>query len=218
MDVLRAKPGDTFEVVGEDGKVFLAELSESGEAFVVEEVFYDEGGDYEVVLYQAVPKGKRMDLVVEKASELGAARIVPLVTDRSVVKASEGNKLDRWRRIAESAARQSLRRTVPEVAAPMPFREAISDAEGAVLLHNGTGIPSLEEVVVSSPSGLFVGPEGGWSDDEMNMAGERGVSLAKIGAYRLRSETAGIAAVARAGAVLEARGIGEGIETMRRGI
>ncbi len=202
--MLRAKPGDTFEVVGEDGNVFLAELFESGEAFVVEEVPSEENGDFEIILYQAVPKGRRMDLVVEKAAELGAAKVVPIITDRSVVKAGEGNKLDRWRRIAESAARQSLRRIVPEVAAPLPFREALAGAVGAVLLHNGEGLPPLEEVV-SSPAGLFVGPEGGWSDDEMGIARGHGASLARIGPYRLRSETAGIAAVARAGAALEAK-------------
>lgn len=164
-----------------------------------------EGGeDFEIVLYQAAPKGKRMDLVVEKAAELGATRIVPLVTDRSVVKAGEGNKLERWRRIAESAARQSLRTVVPEVTAPMPFREAIEVAEGTILLHNAAELPSLEEVV-SSPASLFVGPEGGWSDGEMDVARGFGASFARIGPHRLRSETAGIAAVARADAALEAK-------------
>lgn len=196
------KPGDTFEVVGGDGRVFLAELAGNGEAFVVEEIVSEGGDTFEVVLFQAVPKGKRMDLVVEKAAELGAAKIVPLITDRSVVKAGEGNKLERWRRIAESAARQSLRRVVPEVAAPTAFREALEGAEGAVILHNEAELSSLEEVV-SSPASLFVGPEGGWSDGEMGFAKERGASFARIGPHRLRSETAGIAAVARAGAALE---------------
>lgn len=172
-----------------------------GEAFVVGEVSSD-GGGFEVVLYQAVPKGKRMDFVVEKAAELGATRIVPLVTDRSVVKAGEGNKLERWRRIAESAARQSLRTVVPEVSAPMGFRDALGGADGAVLLHNGDGLPPLE-AVVAAPAGLFVGPEGGWSGAEMEYAEENGAAFAHIGMNRLRSETAGIAAVARAGAVLE---------------
>ncbi|MBA2692525.1 MAG: 16S rRNA (uracil(1498)-N(3))-methyltransferase [Rubrobacter sp.] len=209
-DVLRAKPGDTFEVVGHGGRVFVAELLDGGEAFVVEEVFSEESESFGVVLYQAVPKGKRMDVVVEKAAELGATRIVPLVTDRSVVKAGEGSKLERWRRIAESAARQSLRTVVPEVVAPTPFREALEGAEGAILLHNGEGVPSLEEVV-SSPASLFVGPEGGWSEAEMEYAGEVGAAFARIGPHRLRSETAGIAAVARAGAALEAK-----YETMKR--
>lgn len=156
----------------------------------------------EVALYQAVPKGKRMDLVVEKAAELGATKISPLVSDRSVVRASEGNKLERWRRIAESAARQSLRHVVPEVASPLSFREALEGAEDVVILHNAPDLPSLEEVI-SSPASLFVGPEGGWSDEEMRIAREAGVSFAQIGPYRLRSETAGIAAIARAMAALE---------------
>lgn len=190
--------------MGPGGAVFIAELLEGGEAVVSEEVAPDAGNTFEVVLYQAPPKGKRMDLVVEKAAELGAAKVVPLITDRSIVKAGEGNKLDRWRRIAESAARQSLRTVVPEVASPMAFREALEGAEGAVLLHNAPELPPLEEVV-SSPASLFIGPEGGWSDEEMGMARECGASFARIGPYRLRSETAGIAAVARAGAALEAK-------------
>lgn len=206
--MLRAKPGETFEVVGEGGKVFVAELLGGGEALVVEEEdssrSSEVGNFAEVTLYQAVPKGKRMDLVVEKAAELGATRVVPLLSDRAVVKPGEGSKLERWRRIAESAARQSLRRAVPEVSSPMSFREAVEEAENAVLLHNSPGLPSLEEVV-ASPASLFIGPEGGWSDEEMNLAQERGFPHAQIGAYRLRSETAGIAAVVRARAALDAR-------------
>lgn len=202
--MLRAKPGDTFEVVAEDGRVLLAELSGSGEARIVEEALSGDGQDFEVVLYQAVPKGKRMELVVEKTAEIGVTKIVPILADRSVARTGEGNKLERWRRIAESAARQSLRRTVPEVSSPVAFRDALEAAEGAVLLHNGSELPSLEEVV-PSPVGLFVGPEGGWSEGEIGLASERGAAFARIGATRLRSETAGIVAVVRAGAALEAR-------------
>ncbi|MGH3087090.1 MAG: RsmE family RNA methyltransferase [Rubrobacteraceae bacterium] len=209
LGVLRAKPGDTFEVVGEGGVVFLAELREGREAQVVEELVSGGEESVRISLYQASPKGKRMDLVVEKAVEIGATKVVPLVTDRSVVRAGEGGKLDRWRRIAESAARQSLRRAVPEVAAPTSFREALESAEGAVLLHNAPELPSLESVV-ESPVSLFVGPEGGWSDGEVSFAKENGVPSARIGSHRLRSETAGIVAVARAVAALEI------IETGRR--
>lgn len=207
-NVLRARPGDVFEVVSKGGDVFLAEVREGGEAVVVEEV--PSGGEsFEVVLYQAVPKGKRMDLVVEKATEVGVTGVVPLVTERSVVKPGEGNKVDRWRRLAESAARQSLREAVPEVSSPVAFREAVERAGEGVLLHNDAALPPLEEVVGAGAANLFVGPEGGWSEAEVRFAEEAGVVPAQVGPFRLRSETAGIIAVARARAALEVRNVKE---------
>jgi 16S rRNA (uracil1498-N3)-methyltransferase len=160
--------------------------------------------DTEVSLYQAVPKGGRMDLVVEKATEVGATSIVPLLTERGVVNPREG-KVDRWRRVAEAAARQSLRLSIPKVSEPVPFSVAVSRVgEKGVLLHNDPGIPPVE-AVVESPAGLFVGPEGGWSEGELRLAGDAGMPLGSMGPYRLRSETAGIVAVARALAALENR-------------
>jgi 16S rRNA (uracil1498-N3)-methyltransferase len=164
--------------------------------------------DEEISLYQAVPKGGRMDFVVEKTTEVGVTRIVPLVTERGVVEPGSG-KVERWRRVAEAAARQALRMGVPEVLEPIPFAEAIRQAgEGAVLLHNDTGLSSLE-TVVGSPVSLFVGPEGGWSEVEMGLATEAGLALARLGPYRLRSETAGMVAVTRARAVLECSNVVE---------
>lgn len=146
-----------------------------------------------------------MDLVAEKATELGATRIVPLSTERGVVKLSEGDgKVRRWRRVAEAAARQSLRLRVPEVGEVITFSEAVREAgETGVILHNGPDLPSLEDVVQLSTVGLFVGPEGGWGGGELAMVKEYGLPFASLGPYRLRSETAGMVAVARACAVLQ---------------
>ena len=171
---------------------------------VVEEVEALGGTGVEISLYQAVPKGGRMDLVVEKATEVGATRILPLLAERGIVNPREG-KIGRWRRVAEAAARQSLRFGVPEVAEPVRFEDAASDAgENGVLLHNA---PDLEpvEAVVRSPASLFVGPEGGWSEGELVFAEEAGLAFGGLGPYRLRSETAGIVAVARTLAALESR-------------
>jgi 16S rRNA (uracil1498-N3)-methyltransferase len=151
-----------------------------------------------------VPKGGRMDLVVEKATEAGATRIVPLLTEHGEVNPREG-KVERWRRVAEAAARQSLRLRVPEVAKPTAFGAAIREAgEAGVLLHNTPGVDDVEDVVGAGAC-LFVGPEGGWSGGELERAGEAGLSVAGLGPYRLRSETAGVVAVARARAALERR-------------
>ncbi len=203
-NVLRAHAGDRIEVVDGAGRLFVAELLKGREANIVEErsVEGDNGGD--VTLYQAVPKGRHMDLVVEKATELGAARIVPLSAERGVVRLMQGDeKVRRWSRVAEAAARQSLRLRVPEVGEVVPFSEAVRDVrETGVLLHNGLDLPPLEDGVPLPVASLFVGPEGGWSDAELTMAREYGLLFASLGPYRLRSETAGIVAVARTCAVL----------------
>jgi len=205
LKVLRARSGDVFEVVDSGQRLYVAELRGGHEAVVLEELAVPDQSRSQVVLYQAVPKGRHMDLVVEKATEIGVDRIVPLTTDRGVVRLDEGTgKVERWRRVAEAAARQSLRLRVPEVGEPASFSEAAREVGGdSVLLHNGEGLPRLEEAVGPEMVSLFVGPEGGWSEDEVTMAEESGLMLAQLGPYRLRSETAGVVAVARARAALE---------------
>jgi 16S rRNA (uracil1498-N3)-methyltransferase len=201
--VLRARPGDLLEVVGAGGRLFVARVGDGRTVTVLEEL---EAGFEElaVTLYQAVPKGGRMDLVVEKATEAGATRIVPLLTEHGEVNPREG-KLDRWRRVAEAAARQSLRLRVPEVPEPVAFGTALQEAgEAGVLLHNAPDAGDLEEAVTGGVS-LFVGPEGGWGEEELEQAREVGLPVAGLGPYRLRSETAGVVAVARARAALERR-------------
>jgi 16S rRNA (uracil1498-N3)-methyltransferase len=205
LRVLRGGKGDLVEAVDGEGKLFAARLCGGREAAVVEELPAPEGADVEISLYQAVPKGGRMDLVVEKATEIGATRLVPLLAERGVVNPREG-KVGRWRRVAEAAARQSLRLSVPEVAEPVPFAHAVSEVgETGVLLHNASDLKPVEAVVVGAPVSLFVGPEGGWSGGELRLAEDAGIAFGGLGPYRLRSETAGIIAVARARAALESR-------------
>lgn len=202
LKALRGRQGDVLEVVDADRRLFLAELRGRGEACVLEA---PEAPDHEYLdlsLYQAVPKGGRMDLVVEKATEVGATRIVPLVTERGIV-LPRGGKVERWRRVAEAAARQSLRLRVPEIAELVHFSQAVRGVGGdGVLLHNAPDLEPLE-AVIRDPVSLFIGPEGGWSEDELRDAEEAGLAMAQLGPYRLRSETAGMVAVARARAALE---------------
>lgn len=210
--VLRARGGDIIEVVNPDRSLMLAEVrgeAREAEARVLEELSVPEAGVAHVTLYQAVPKGKHMDLVVEKATELGVERIVPLLTERGEVRPG-GDKVERWRRIAEAAARQSLQLRVPEVSEPETLREIVEESpEAGVLLHNAPGLSTLEELVPAEGSvGLFVGPEGGWSEEELSLAAGCGVRLAQLGSYRLRAETAGVVAVARAEARM--RSLAEG--------
>lgn len=202
--VLRGREGDPVEVVDGSGRLFVAELRGGRRADVLDELAPAGLEDVEVSLYQAVPKGGRMDLVVEKATEVGVSTIVPVLAERGVVNPREG-KVGRWRRVAEAAARQSLRLRVPEVREPVPFADAAREVgEAGVLLHNAPGLEAVE-AAVRSPVSLFVGPEGGWSEAELRLAGDAGLAFARLGPYRLRSETAGVVAVARARAALESR-------------
>lgn len=208
--VLRARGGESIEVVDGRRKLFAAELPEKrGEKVRVVGDLPAPDTDTGITLYQAVPKGRHMDLVVEKATELGVARVIPLFTDRGVVKPGSETKVGRWRRVAEAAARQSLQLRVPEVGEPQTFSQAADGAgEGGIVLHAGEGLPAVEEALyrrpVGSPVSLFVGPEGGWSGVELDHASDKGLVLAGLGPYRLRSETAGVVAVARAEASLRA--------------
>ena len=201
--VLRARAGDVVEVADATGRLVLAELTGPGGATVIDELEAP-GEEVGVMLYQAVPKGGRMDLVVEKATEVGATGIVPLLTKRGVVNPRDG-KVGRWRRVAEAAARQSLGLRVPWVSEPVRFEDAVQEAAGAgVVLHNGPGLQPVEDAVAPGAC-LFIGPEGGWSEGELALGGDQGLSFAQLGSRRLRSETAGIVAVARARAALDAR-------------
>ena len=203
-NVLRGKNGDLIEVVDGEGRLFAARLRSGGGASVVEELEAPGETRLEISLYQGVPKGGRMDLVVEKATEVGATRIVPLLAERGVVSPRKG-KIGRWRRVAEAAARQALRLSVPEVAEPVRFEDAASEVgEAGVLLHKAPDLQPVE-AVVGAPVSLFVGPEGGWSEGELLLAEEAGLTFGGLGPYRLRSETAGIIAVARTQAALESR-------------
>lgn len=207
--VLRAGEGDPIEVVTSAHRLMLAEVygdARHAEAHLLQEISVSGGRTTRVDLYQAVPKGKHMELVVEKATELGVDRIVPLLTDHGEVRPA-GEKADRWRRIAEAAARQSLQLRIPEVSDPKSLREVLGDlyeaGEPGVMLHNEADLPALEESV--SDGGVFallVGPEGGWSEPELALANELGFGTAQMGPYRLRCETAGVVAVARAEACL----------------
>ena len=202
LKVLRGRDGDVFEIADAERRLFLAELREGGQARVLEALQTQEDGEIGLTLYQAIPKGGRMDFLVAKAAEIGATRIVPLVTERGIVRPREG-KVERWRRVAKAAARQSLHVGLPEVAEPVDLPGAIWEAgENGVLLHNSPELEALE-CVISSPAALFIGPEGGWSEEELRTAGEAGLAPAQLGPYRLRSETAGMVAVARARAALE---------------
>jgi len=157
-----------------------------------------------VTLIQGVARGERMDLIVQKATELGVTRIVPVFAERSVVKvdASKGaRKLEHWRSIAISACEQCGRNRVPGVAEPIALGDAVRALEPGTaryLLAAGAkdSLATAMRRDTGKPVVLMIGPEGGLADGEREFAGAHGFTACSMGPRILRTETAGLAALA----------------------
>ena len=155
-----------------------------------------------LILGQALPKGQKMDLIVEKCSELGLTTLVPLHTERTVVRGSSerlATKMARWQRIAAAAARQCGRRTLLDVQPPMALRDfCVCYGSAPVKLvcweeERQQGLrQSLESLTGQSPIVLLIGPEGGLTIDEVEMARTEGFNTVSLGLHLLRTETAAI--------------------------
>lgn len=155
--------------------------------------------DIEVTLYQAVCKGERMELIVQKTNELGVSRIVPFVSKFTTVKADTG-RIDRWRKIATESAKQCGRARVPEISDVTSFEKVLNEfAEYDIIIfayeacEDGSLIRALEGSV--RKIALVVGSEGGFDAEEVRHARERGARIVTMGRRILRAETAAIALV-----------------------
>lgn len=163
-----------------------------------------------VTLVQGLPSGDKMDWVVEKAVELGAARVCPIAAQRSVLQLS-GPRLEKrvahWQRIAQSASEQCGRNRLMAVEAPCTLAEWLARPDAGLRLMCHPEAPDDLATRLRSAPGLqaltlLVGPEGGWSDKELELAREAGVQTVRFGPRVLRTETAGLALVSAASALL----------------
>jgi 16S rRNA (uracil1498-N3)-methyltransferase len=162
----------------------------------------------EVVLHQALIRPQRFDLVLEKGTEIGVSRFVPLITARAQGHLDEPSaaRAERWQRIVREAAEQCGRGRLPSVDAPASFEDAVSRAPGLRVLlweersRDMAGLTSYLSGLPARPRtvSMFIGPEGGYDDAEVDLARARGVTPVTLGPRVLRSETAGIVAVALA--------------------
>jgi 16S rRNA (uracil1498-N3)-methyltransferase len=157
-----------------------------------------------VTVALAIFKFDRFEWAVEKLTELGVARLVPVIaqrTDAHLVKAAE-KRVERWRRIAHEASQQSRRLAEPVIEAPVALKKFT--AEGAkILLSENEKSVALADALGAGPVTLTIGPEGGWTADEERWFAEQGWQSASLGSTVLRAETASIAAVAVAMAIRE---------------
>jgi 16S rRNA (uracil1498-N3)-methyltransferase len=196
--VLRLAPGAQVEVFDGGGGRYEARIEPGFEAVRLGPREQAPPAAVEIALVAALAKGEKMDLVVQKATELGAARILPFAAERSVVRLEPRKgeeRAARWRRIAEEAARQCGRSDVPEVRPPTTLAGAISD------LAPGTRAfvfaPGGEKLGAGAPSlAAIVGPEGGLTEAEVRACEAAGAVRAALGPRILRAETAAIVAVA----------------------
>ena len=143
-----------------------------------------------VILYCAILKRENFELVVQKATEVGVKEIVPVITQRTI---KLNLKQDRLQKIVKEAAEQSGRALVPIVHAPMTLEEAFDHAAGHTInfLFDPTGTP-LEKGELQGPVGVFVGPEGGWDDTEIEAARQNKLVVMSLGKLTLRAETAAV--------------------------
>jgi 16S rRNA (uracil1498-N3)-methyltransferase len=202
--VLRAKTGQQFDVLaaGRVRRGTVAEISDERVVFVLVEEIPASHLPMEVTLVLSVFRFERMEWAIEKATELGVARIVPVIARRSEkhMVAAAPKRVERWRRIVQEAAQQSRRASVPEVASPLKLEALLADVGAGIVLGESEEETSLKQVLAEMKSGrsiqLAIGPEGGWSGDEVESFRRANWRTASLGRTILRSETAALAALA----------------------
>lgn len=205
-NVLRMKPGEQVMISDGEGNQYLCAL-ESLEAkrvwFRIVDTWRENRElSSKIYLFQGLPKSDKMELIIQKATELGVYELIPVVTGRTVVRLDEKKaekKLTRWNAIAEAASKQSGRSRIPCVREVMTFSEALAYAEELDVLlipyEKAEGMEAtrraIEEIRPGQSVGIFIGPEGGFEEAEVQQAMSRGAKPVTLGRRILRTETAG---------------------------
>lgn len=204
-DVLRLRVSDKIEVVSE-GKVHLCQIIDIRNDGIYAEILDIVNGRNEppidLVLFQGIAKGDKMDFIIQKSTEIGVKRIYPVITKRTVVKINSEkkrkNKLDRWRSISLEAAKQSKRDFIPEVNDIISFDEMVDilkKEEYIVVPYEKENISDIKQTlqkVEDRKVNVIIGPEGGFEEEEINSLKKIGGQTVTLGPRILRTETAGI--------------------------
>lgn len=205
--VLRLRDGDELEIVDAAGQTFDARVRSEPPGLHVELIAMRTNASspgLRIDIAQGIPKGSKMDFVIEKATELGAVAVLPFYSRRTVVQDLGDAKLERWRRLAKTAAAQCDRREVPEVRAPSTFETLLERCAEYDLVLMPWEQASPDPLRASLPRWLerayrvlvIVGPEGGFTAEEAELGLAAGARLVSLGERLLRSETAGLALLA----------------------
>ena len=202
--ILRARLGQEFDIVTGDAvrRARIASIQDDRIEFELgEEV--PAATPLHITLALAIFKFDRMEWAIEKCTELGIARVIPIIAQRTGqhLAAAAGKRVERWRRIVKQAAEQSRRSDIPEISLPLKLKEAVAlTAETRVLLAECENEVLLKDAIREHPPDgevvLAIGPEGGWTEEEVQLFAGNGWTSASLGATILRAETAAIAATA----------------------
>lgn len=206
--VLKMKPGEKVQIVSDDGVTALAEITGTapGQTLVkcLEVIAESHEPAVKITLAQGLVKGEKMDFIIQKAVELGVSRIVPLVMEHSVVRydgEKAAKKCQRWQKIAESAAKQSKRDIIPQIAevAAIDKLMAECDCTTKIIAYECEDRQGLKQVLQSNLKTdsilIIIGPEGGISEAELDKARSGGAVPVSLGKRILRAETAGLTAL-----------------------
>lgn len=210
-NVLRMKPGEEISVSTTESsaeyRCIIKELHD--EEIICDLAFIKEEGNElssKIYLFQGLPKSDKMELIIQKAVELGAYEIIPVEMKRCVMKLEPkkvDSKIARWQAISEAAAKQSKRTVIPEISKPLSFKEAVKKASECthkwVPYEMADGMPHTRELLDSIKPGesvsIFIGPEGGFDTSEIDYAKEQGFEIITLGKRILRTETAGMVVI-----------------------
>lgn len=208
VNVLRMKAGERIQIGDRQGNTWLCCIEEIDKEFVRTRILESLEASQElksrIYLFQGLPKGDKMELIIQKAVELGAYEIIPVKTKRTVVKLDEKKeqaKKKRWQMIAESAAKQSKRQIIPEVSSVISLTEAFLRAKNMnvrlIPYEEADTMQRTRELIGSVQAGqdvaVFIGPEGGFDREEIEEAIGFGIQPITLGKRILRTETAGLA-------------------------
>ena len=217
-NVLRMRAGEELLAADGQGSEYRCILRELQDSEIRAEICRKLSGSAElpsrITLFQGLPKSDKMDLIIQKCVELGVFRIVPVTTKRTVVKLDakkEESRRKRWTAVSESAAKQSGRGIIPEISGVRGFKEAVEEAgELDICLipyEKAEDMGRTREILSGIPAGasigVFIGPEGGFEEEEVREAMEAGARPITLGRRILRTETAGMAVLAMLGYLLE---------------
>ena len=206
-NVLRLEPGDWVVACDKEGLDYVCRINSLDGQEVLLDIEKTRDSDTElgthIVLFQGLPKKDKMELIIQKAVELGAYAVVPVETRRCVVKLDAKKaqkKVTRWQQISESAAKQSKRMLIPEVKNVMSWKEALAFAKGLDVIlipyELAQGMKETREILSAiqpgQSVGIFIGPEGGFEEEEVRDAMEAGGKPVTLGKRILRTETAGM--------------------------
>ena len=198
--VLRMKKGDEVTLCDGEGMFYEAVLSDFSDKTVMAEITSSRRAETEpqvqVTIFQGVPKNPKLETIIQKLTEIGAVRLVPVDTKRCVAKLDKENKVERLRKIAREAAKQSKRGVVPEVLSPVSFKEAVkmaAEADLAIIPYEEEREMSLKKALSGKTPktvSVMIGPEGGFDSEEIRLAMESGITSVTLGKRILRTETA----------------------------